>query len=154
MRLKSDMEKTVYIAGALFTYAEQKFNLELKERLNEFGFKVILPQEFEGNTESLFEKCISGINKADMVLVIGEGVDVDSGTSFEAGYAYALNKPLFLTRTDFRSRCDDGGLNLMLSKSTIKIGGNNPIDISVCLHKTYYDLFHQSNNWGIYNNES
>ena len=44
-----------------------------------------------------------------------DGVDVDSGTAFEAGMAYALGIQLIVYRTDFRRAGDcDLNVNLML----------------------------------------
>jgi nucleoside 2-deoxyribosyltransferase len=54
-----------------------------------------------------------------MVVAIMDGTQVDDGTAWECGYAYAKGKPVIGLRTDFRS-CGDGKapVNLMLSEST------------------------------------
>lgn len=110
----------IYFAGPLFTAAERAFNLELERRLAGEGFTVFLPQrECDGlsEPERIFRKCLEGIDCADVVTAILDGTDADSGTAWEAGYAFARGIPVVGVRTDFRERGDDGGLNLMLSRS-------------------------------------
>jgi nucleoside 2-deoxyribosyltransferase len=48
-----------------------------------------------------------GIRGADVVLAVLDGVDVDSGTASEAGYAFGLDKRVFGLRTDFRLTGDN-----------------------------------------------
>ncbi len=47
------------------------------------------------------------IRAADALAAILDGVDVDSGTAAEIGFAYALGKPVFGLRTDFRLAGDN-----------------------------------------------
>jgi nucleoside 2-deoxyribosyltransferase len=42
------------------------------------------------------------IRNAKLVLAVLDGVDVDSGTASEIGFAYACGKPIAGIRTDFR----------------------------------------------------
>jgi len=110
----------IYLAGPLFTMAEIKFNENLSEALTKRGYEIYLPQrECSLCTENddIYNVCIEGIKKSDIILAVLDGTDADSGTSFEAGYALALGKKIIGLRTDFRNTGDDGGLNLMLSKS-------------------------------------
>ena len=56
------------------------------------------------------------VRDADGVFAIVNGTPPDEGVMVEVGAAYALNKPVFLFRDDFR-RCTDSDqypLNLML----------------------------------------
>ena len=48
-----------------------------------------------------------GIRSCDWVLAILDGVDVDSGTASEIGFAYALKKQIWGLRSDFRSTGDN-----------------------------------------------
>ena len=48
-----------------------------------------------------------------------DGVDVDSGTAWEIGYAYAKGKPVFGLRTDFRTLGIEGTVNLMIERSIV-----------------------------------
>jgi nucleoside 2-deoxyribosyltransferase len=111
----------IYLAGPLFTTAEKDFNIRLAHEIGKrTGIPVFLPQDECGifsQTEEIFRGCLDGINRSKLVVAILDGPDADSGTCFEAGYAYAKGIPVIGVRTDFRQRGDDGGLNLMLSKS-------------------------------------
>jgi nucleoside 2-deoxyribosyltransferase len=46
------------------------------------------------------------VRNADAMLAVLDGTDVDSGTSAEMGYAFALDLPVFALRTDTRSSGD------------------------------------------------
>jgi nucleoside 2-deoxyribosyltransferase len=110
----------IYLAGPLFTMAEINFNRNLADSLIKEGFDVYLPQnecKVCNDNDEIYNVCLQGIEKSQVILAILDGTDVDSGTSFEAGYAKALGKKIIGLRTDFRNTGDDGGLNLMLSKS-------------------------------------
>lgn len=54
------------------------------------------------------------IDKSDAVLAILDGVDVDSGTAAEIGYAYAKGKRIYGLRTDFRLAGDNLGATVNL----------------------------------------
>ena len=112
----------IYLAGPLFTLAEQSFNAELARFLESEGFEIWLPQEHEprSNTaQAIFEMDVGAIDRADMVVACMDGPDPDSGTAWECGYAYAKGKPIVCYRTDFRVSGDTKGApyNLMLSES-------------------------------------
>lgn len=119
------MKKKIYLAGALFSIAEYEFNMKLKIELeNNFDVEVFLPQKecenIENNPSLIFDICREGIDSCDLMIAILDGTDVDSGTAWEIGYAYATFTSLYDIigiRTDFRQRGDDFGLNCMISKS-------------------------------------
>ena len=108
----------IFISAALFTHAEQVFNRQIRDALVQAGYDVILPQEFEVDEtgEGIFRQCIAGVERADLMLSIVDGAEVDAGVGFEMGYAYAKDIPIIALRTDFRKRAEtiDGGLNIML----------------------------------------
>jgi nucleoside 2-deoxyribosyltransferase len=123
--------KNIYLAGPLFTLAEQQFNTNLAVMLQNAGFKVFLPQaeckDLSG--VAIFNTCKHGIDTADVVVAILDGADADSGTCWECGYAYALKKPIVAIRTDFRESGDTGGFNAMLYYTASKLfTGNNFIN--------------------------
>ncbi len=100
--------------------AEQEWNKRLAQAL--VGHTVILPQidcakcfTPEPNWPYVFETCVKGIERAEIVLAILDGADADSGTCWEAGYAYAKGKPVIGVRTDLRPA--ENGANAMLSQS-------------------------------------
>jgi len=112
----------IYLAGPLFSLAEQGFNAELARFLESEGFEVWLPQEHEPRDKTaraIFEMDVAAIDWADMVVACMDGPDPDSGTAWECGYAFAKGKPIVCYRTDFRITGDTEGApyNLMLSES-------------------------------------
>nr|QNO57630.1 hypothetical protein LCMFKOLL_00026 [Methanosarcinales archaeon ANME-1 ERB7] len=114
--------KDVYIAGPLFNWGEQWFNVRLKEELENIsrrlGIKFHLPQEFGGDTESdIFDKNKGLLDASQCIVAILDGADIDSGTSWEIGYAYAKDKKIIGVRTDFRYTGERGRGNLMILKS-------------------------------------
>jgi nucleoside 2-deoxyribosyltransferase len=112
----------IYLAGPLFTIAEQNFNTELARFLERHGLEVWLPQEHEPRRKTaraIFAMDVKALDWADMVVACMDGPDPDSGTAWECGYAYAKGKPVICYRTDFRISGDTDGApyNLMLSAS-------------------------------------
>jgi len=112
----------IYLAGPLFTLAEQQFNADLGRFLEAEGFEIWLPQAHEprGDTaKAIFDMDVEAIDWADMVVACMDGPDPDSGTAWECGYAYAKGKPIVCFRTDFRISGDTKGApyNLMLTES-------------------------------------
>lgn len=65
------------------------------------------------------------IKKADGLVAILDGVDIDSGTASEIGYATALGKPVMAYRGDFRLSADNEGskVNLQVEYFIHKHGG-------------------------------
>ncbi len=115
------MELKVYMAGPLFTFAEQKFNNELAFELERHTFDTQLPQYFcvgIKDPREIAEMCLSKIVESDAMVVNCDGTDVESGTAFEAGYARGVcDMPIIAYRTDFRRGGDSDGLwpvNLMI----------------------------------------
>jgi nucleoside 2-deoxyribosyltransferase len=115
-------KKIIYLAGPLFTHAELEFNLKIRDMLVEKDFEVFLPQEDtpdekkehdRHNQACIFQHCVMGIDRSDLVVAVLDGADVDSGTAWEIGYAYAKGKPVIGFRTDFRE-LSNGNVNLMI----------------------------------------
>ena len=122
-------KKTIYLAGPLFTHAELEYNCKLRDMMIKKGFSVFLPQEDaedaaaeheKQNQECIFKKCLVGVNSSDIVVAVLDGVDVDSGTAWEIGYAYSREKPIVGLRTDFRT-LSDGIVNLMVEMSIVAL---------------------------------
>jgi nucleoside 2-deoxyribosyltransferase len=118
--------KTIYLAAPLFSEAECDFNRKLKNELHSLGFKVFLPQEDSNNVHDkinrqmiIFNKNLAGIENSDILVSIIDGADVDSGTAWEIGYAFAKGKPVIGLRTDFRSLGIEGTVNLMIERSVV-----------------------------------
>lgn len=118
--------RTVYLAAPLFSEAERDFNRKLRDEIKRAGFNVFLPQEDSNNVkeeknrqEIIFNKNMEAIEGSDIVVAVIDGVDVDSGTSWEVGYAFAKGKPVLALRTDFRTLGVEGTVNLMIERSVI-----------------------------------
>ncbi|WP_129598458.1 nucleoside 2-deoxyribosyltransferase [Methanohalophilus profundi] len=121
----------IYLAGPLFSEAEKNFNEQLTERIESAGYDVFLPQRDSADTKNmrkeqdaaeLFRKNSEAIDRADLIIAILDGgSDVDSGTAWEIGYAYAKNIPVMGLRTDFRTLGIEGTVNLMIEKTLIKL---------------------------------
>ena len=118
--------KTVYLAAPLFSQAELDFNHKLKDVIEKVGMNVFLPQEDSNDTgdernrqQIIFSKNLAAIEKSDILVAVLDGVDIDSGTAWEIGYAYAQGKPVFGLRTDFRTLGIEGTVNLMIERSLV-----------------------------------
>jgi nucleoside 2-deoxyribosyltransferase len=66
------------------------------------------------------------IRSVEMVVGVLDGVDVDSGTAAEMGFAYGLGMPVHGLRTDFRVTGDNeaSGVNLQLRYFIERSGGS------------------------------
>jgi nucleoside 2-deoxyribosyltransferase len=123
--------KKIYLAGPLFSEAEKNFNEQLTERIESAGYDVFLPQRDSADTKNmrkeqdaaeLFRKNSEAIDRADLIIAILDGgSDVDSGTAWEIGYAYAKNIPVMGLRTDFRTLGIEGTVNLMIEKTLVNL---------------------------------
>ena len=69
----------IYLAGPLFSTAEQEFNSRLKQHLIEYGHEVWLPQDEsdeqtgEKVATEIFSKDVEGIDWADVVVANMDG---------------------------------------------------------------------------------
>jgi nucleoside 2-deoxyribosyltransferase len=117
------MGTLLYIAAPLFSKAEREFNSRLCAELERRGYSVMLPQrDCTGGREEIFRRCLSGIERADILIAVLEGAACDDGTAFEVGYAFALGKRILGLRTDFRNCGEHGArVNLMLEKACEKL---------------------------------
>ena len=114
----------IYWAAGMFTTAERDFNATVVAGLRKMGHEVFLPQEQEqreATARTIFLGDVRGIDWADVVVANIDGADPDSGTCWEAGYAYN-KKPVILYRTDIREEREPfGPYNLMLHQSATKV---------------------------------
>ena len=94
------MIKSLYFASPFFTPEQVEREERLKAKLRELGFEVWSPKEMchlnknatiSEQTE-VFNGNLSAMDKVDGVFVVTDGKDI--GTIWEAGYAYALGKPI------------------------------------------------------------
>ena len=79
---------------------------------------MYLPQEeAEGSTVSVFERNRHALDRAKVVVAVLDGPDVDSGTAWEVGYAFAKGILVVGVRFDYRQSGEDGSVNLMIRHS-------------------------------------
>ena len=114
----------IYFAGPLFTTAEREFNATVVAGLRKMGHEVFLPQEQDQSgvgARVIFLGDVRGIDWADVVVANMDGPDPDSGTCWEAGYAYN-KKPVILYRTDIREEKPPlGPYNLMMHQAAMRV---------------------------------
>ncbi len=128
----------VYLASPLgFAGSTTRFMHELEQALGEhvvidnpWRFETVAAEEFaradavRDRTEHVaahhaLNHRIAAANEAairdaDWLIGVLDGVDVDSGTAAEIGYAYALGKRIWGLRTDFRTTGDNAGSTVNL----------------------------------------
>jgi nucleoside 2-deoxyribosyltransferase len=121
----------VYFAAPLFTAAERAWNAEVVADLRRALAPVTLsvPQEFCAGFDAgggpdrfagIYRACVDHLERADAVVAVLDGPDVDSGTAWEVGFAVARGKPVIGLRTDWRP-AEDGAANCMLTRGCVAI---------------------------------
>lgn len=123
----------IYQAGPLFTAAEIRWHQDFKQQLTDAGYEVQWPGDFFSQEEidswgadapkSIMERDSAAIDACDTVVALLDGPQVDDGTAWEIGYAYAKGKPVVGIRTDFRNGGDTvhGRVNAMIEGSCFDI---------------------------------
>lgn len=93
-RYLSGYRPLVYLAGPFFTLAQLWLIEQARDALRDMGLKVFSPYHDvgHGSADDVVEQDLDGIEKSDLVLAIGDGLD--SGTIYEVGYARARKKPV------------------------------------------------------------
>jgi len=107
----------VYLAGPLFSAAERQFLASLRDSLNGLpGVRALWPGDLFVDTdlaalgerakEHIFRGCLTGLGGCELVVACLDGPQVDDGTAWEIGYAFARGLPIWGLRTDFRRAGD------------------------------------------------
>ncbi len=118
----------IYLAGPLFSEAERAWHRGFKKRLESEGHTVVWPGDLFSPEEDPGEDAAVKIMLADSEALLGcgavaallDGPQVDDGTAWEIGFAYARGIPVIGIRTDFRQCGDLGGgsiVNAMIQGS-------------------------------------
>jgi nucleoside 2-deoxyribosyltransferase len=125
---------SVFISAALFSAVEREYNDRITEALRENGYEVFLPQRASDRVRAenperpgedpvahreligrlTFDACLDGIKSSDLLIALLDGTDVDSGTAWEIGYAYAKGIPVLGVRSDKRTT-QRGPVNIMIA---------------------------------------
>ena len=123
----------IYQAGPLFSAAEIRWHKDFKQQLATAGYVVQWPGDFFTQQEidawgadasiRIMERDRAAIDACDVVVALLDGAQVDDGTAWEIGYAYAKGKPVIGIRTDFRNAGDTsyGRVNAMIEGSCVAI---------------------------------
>ncbi len=124
----------IYFAAPLFSQAEQAFNLQLAEKLEEKGFTVFLPQRDgveiskppfiemadDERNQTIFALDRDNVLEADVLLFVLDGRVPDEGACVELGIAYSQkhllqrDKLLIGLYTDTRAAFLGAKLNAMV----------------------------------------
>jgi nucleoside 2-deoxyribosyltransferase len=123
----------IYLAGPLFTQAEQSWLRSIKAELVERGYEVCWPFELfkDGQIADwgptaprrIMERCREALDQSGRVVAWIDGTQVDDGTAWEIGYAHARGKLIHGLRTDSRQSGDTSHsiVNAMVEASCISI---------------------------------
>ncbi len=123
----------IYQAGSLFSEAERSWHKNFRDKLEEEGFSVIWPGDLisqedvalwgEDAPRKIMEVDRDALLSCDVVVALLDGTQVDDGTAWEIGFAYAKGIPVIGIRTDFRNGGDtgSGSVNAMIEGSVLRI---------------------------------
>ncbi|MHC1788269.1 nucleoside 2-deoxyribosyltransferase [Solidesulfovibrio sp.] len=129
------MKHHIYLAGPLFTHGERAYLSSLRDQLRRSlpSITVTWPGDlFDADhlanlgpaaKEYIFKGCRDAIHAATHVVALLDGTQVDDGTAWEIGYAYARGLPIIGLRTDFRQAGDTAHsvANAMIECSCLSI---------------------------------
>lgn len=120
----------VYLAGPLFSHADQAWHRAAKSRIEaETGHTVIWPFELFDQAEIarwgldaprvIMADCRDALAASGLMIALLDGAQVDDGTAWEVGFAHARGIPVIGIRTDFRQAGDVPGatVNAMIQAS-------------------------------------
>ena len=111
----------IYLAGPIFSEADQEWLRSLKNRIQEFArgmgkkVQVIWPYELidrleieslgDSAKQEIFDRCKSNLDRADLLVALLDGSQVDDGTAWEIGYFFSVRDQsrIIGIRTDFRN---------------------------------------------------
>lgn len=133
--------KKIYIAGPdVFRPDAVKAGQKAKEICEKYGFEGCYPFDNEANIpEEIFKGNLEMIKNCDIIAANinnFRGLEPDSGTCFEIGFAHALRKKIYLYTNDTRTMIEKIGkkdlngwsvedfgksVNLMIAMSAVKI---------------------------------
>ena len=124
MKLRCIMK--AYIAGALFSKGERIFLEEIAKICKEIGLETFLPHRDAGlgeDVEEIFKKDFSGLDKCDILVAVLNGLELDSGTAWEIGYAYAKDIPVVALVEDKKTIDKDFRICVMCHNSVEMVEG-------------------------------
>ncbi len=124
-----------YIAGPLFCTFERDFLEKITSLCEAHGFETFLPHRdaelIEGenhsreNLEEVFHADKKGIDDADIIIAVLSGPDIDAGTAWEIGYAYAHEKKIIGVVDDLRLK---QSMSLMVAHTALLVFSLEELD--------------------------
>lgn len=106
--------KRIYMAGPLFNEGDRYSNQLNSDALRAEGYATFLPQEVVIDKDSsqlvkaaCFYMDFKAIRLCDTVVANCNGIEIDSGTAAEIGMCYALDKKIYLYKSDVRNYYND-----------------------------------------------
>lgn len=113
-----------YIAGPLFNDSERWYVEQVDKVARDLGYDTFLPHR-DGkellpevrDINSIFILDRDQVDSSDLVIANLNGVEVDDGSAWEIGYAYAKGKHLIGIHNDMRHHSDNQFVNLMIQCS-------------------------------------
>jgi len=95
--------------------------------VRKLGFTTYVPQrdgvklENQGDVRRIFDSDKNALTQADLIVANLDGMDVDSGTAWELGFAEGLGKHCIGVYTDWRLHFKWQTVNLMIQCSVDKL---------------------------------
>ncbi len=115
------------IPGCASLAGERWWNAEIDSRVRKLGFTTYVPQrdgvklENKSDVLKIFESDKNALIQADLIVANLDGMDVDSGTAWELGFAEGLGKHCVGVYTDWRLHFKYQTVNLMIQCSVDKL---------------------------------
>jgi len=123
--------KTIYIAGPLYTEGDRFLLEKIDNICKQAGFNTYLPHRDGGlfirceeSSRKFFINDLEKLDEISIIIVVLNGSDVDSGTSWEIGYSFSKNKIIIGYIEDSRIYEYNKQLNPMISNSLNKLVKN------------------------------
>ena len=113
----------IYIAGPLFDPGERWYLEQIDALCDELGFCTYLPHRDGGvksavvDFQAIFMADMRALEAADLVVAVLNGPDIDSGTAWEMGVAYARGCPIIGLHEDIRIRDAAAQMNIVVYHS-------------------------------------
>ena len=121
----------VYVAGPLFDPGERWYLEHVDALCRDLGLRTYLPHRDSGlkagavtDFAGIFAADLAALEAADLVVAVWNGSDVDSGSAWEIGFAYARQVPVIGLHEDIRIQDALAQVNIMVSQSAQVICGS------------------------------
>lgn len=115
-------QKKIFIAAPFFSPAEMTFNEHIEKICSSLGYSTYMAQRDAGiakgnDLEELFYLDLRNLENSDIIVANLDGIDIDSGTAWEIGHAFARGKKIIGIRNDVRMYRAFLPVNLMIYQS-------------------------------------